>query len=163
MQFVIRFDVEDAVVRVLTDHAMQLLPFALPLKLLRIGLFAGLDFIGLGGGHIVGQVYVHSYEIKHGFPPEIASLLPTARWQETNRSTGFALNACTQMLFVATIEGELLFIDMKTQARSFRQVKVEVAIVRTRGDDVVFQQERSEQLRTPRKLRKRAKPVRRCN
>lgn len=35
MQFVVRVDIEDAVVRILTDHAMQLLPLALLLKLLQ--------------------------------------------------------------------------------------------------------------------------------
>ncbi|QIE29892.1 hypothetical protein SBC1_76500 (plasmid) [Caballeronia sp. SBC1] len=65
MQFVVRVDIEDAVVRILTDHAMQLLPLALLLKLLRVRFLASLYFIGSGSGHVVGQMYVHSYEIKH--------------------------------------------------------------------------------------------------
>lgn len=67
VQFVIRLDVEDAVVRIFTDDSMQLLPLSLSLKLLGICLLTGLDFVGLRRGHIVGQVDFHSYEIEHMF------------------------------------------------------------------------------------------------
>src|ERR1700759_1256971 len=66
-------------------------------------------------------------------------------------------------IFVATIESELVLIDMQAQARPFRQVKVEVLILGASSDDVVFQQKWSEQLRTPGKLRERGESVCRCN
>jgi hypothetical protein len=65
MQFVVRVDVENAVVRILSNHAMQLLPLTQLLKLLRVRFLASLDLIGPSRGHVVWQVYVHSYEIEH--------------------------------------------------------------------------------------------------
>ncbi|MNT68196.1 hypothetical protein D3C72_2064050 [compost metagenome] len=65
MQFVVGFDIEDAVVGVFAHHAIELLPLALPLQVLRVGLLARLDLIGLGRGHVVRQVDVHPYQIKH--------------------------------------------------------------------------------------------------
>jgi len=56
------------------DDAMQLLPFPLPLQFLRVFLLARLDFIGLRGGHVVRQVYVHSYEIKHSVLDQVLSV-----------------------------------------------------------------------------------------
>ena len=55
MQFVMRLYIENAVVRILADHAMQLLPLALPLQVLRIGLLARLDFFGLSAGMSCGR------------------------------------------------------------------------------------------------------------
>src|ERR1700722_19597659 len=92
MQFVVRVDVENAVVRILSDHAMQLLPLTLPLKLLGVCFFASLDFIGPSRWYVVWQVYVHSYEIKHGSLPKNATLL-AVHWQEYVEVVGSALSA----------------------------------------------------------------------
>ena len=63
MQFVVRVDVENAVVRIFANNAMQLLPLPGALQFLRVGFFSCLDLVGLSRWHIEWQVYIHSHEI----------------------------------------------------------------------------------------------------
>src|SRR5471032_1746821 len=66
-------------------------------------------------------------------------------------------------IFVATVKSKLLFIDMQAQARPFWHMKIEVPVLGAGRDDVVFQQERSEQLCTPGKLWKSGESMCRCD
>jgi hypothetical protein len=112
MQLVMRVNVEDTIVRILADDAMQLLPLSLPLKLLRVFLFASFDLIGLGSRHVVRQIHSHLDKVKHSLSPERCESPAVQRQEKTEtvedegfvRSISFACRDDRKRAFLRRFE-----------------------------------------------------------